>query len=117
MIKKIKKIKEIWKLYKTLRNNFEIFKVVEDIFKFVEKTQEEQKPMVCKIALINTKDGTKFSDFVSLWAGIGDANLVDRAAGLKEQNTELKRLLKLAIAGEMTNDDKKQVECFLKFFE
>lgn len=96
-----------------------ILKITADIFKFVETTHESQKPMVCNIAIVNMKDGTKYSDFVSLWAGIGEANPIDRAKQLKNQTTELKRLLKIALQkGEnMSDDEKKEINYVLNVFE
>lgn len=113
----MKKIIGLWKTWKILRNNAGIFKVVEDIFKFVETTHKEQKPMVTKIVLLNMATGEKFTDFVSLWAGIGDANPIERAKQLKAQNTELKRLLELAKNGNLTDEDKQLIQLTLNVFD
>ncbi len=117
MIRLFKNLKDTWKIWRTVKDSPAIFKVVEDIFKFVETTHKEQRPMVTKIVLLNMADGTKMGDFVSLWAGIGEENPIDRAKGLKAQTTELKRLLQLSIDGELTNEDKKQVEMVLQIFD
>lgn len=93
-----------------------IFKALEDTFKFVELTHKEQKPMVTKIVLVNMKDGAHFGDFVSLWAGIGEANPIDRCSHLKSQNNELKRLLKIASEGKISDEDKQLIELTLKHF-
>lgn len=113
----MKKIIGLWKTWKILRNNAGIFKVVEDIFKFVETTHKEQKPMVTKIVLLNMAKGEKIGDFVSLWAGIGDASPIERCGQLKAQNNELKRLLQLAKEGNLTDEDKQLIELTLRVFD
>jgi hypothetical protein len=70
----MKKIIGLWKTWRVLRNNAGIFKIVEDIFKFVETTHKEKKPMVTKIVLLNMGTGEEYGDIVSLWAGIGEAS-------------------------------------------
>jgi hypothetical protein len=113
----MKKIINIWKTYKILRENAGIFKVVEDILNFVKTTHEEKKPMVTKIVLLNMGTGEQFGDFVSLWAGIGDANPIERAKHLKAQNVELRRLLTIAKEGGISSDDKELIEMTLRIFE
>lgn len=112
----MKKIIGLWRTWKILRNNAGIFKVVEDIFKFVDTAHKDQKPMVSKISVLNMANGEKISDFVSLWAGIGDTSPIERCAHLKAQNTELKRLLEMAKDGNLTADDKQLIELTLKHF-
>jgi hypothetical protein len=113
----MKKIINVFKLFKLMYSNMGLFKVVEDIFKFVETTHEKQIPMVSKIALINTRDGTQFSDFVSLWAGIGECSPIERAKHLKAQNDELKRLLKIASKGLISKEDKELIDLTLKILD
>jgi hypothetical protein len=113
----MKKIIGLWKSWKILRNNAGIFKVVEDIFKFVETTHKEQKPMVTKIVLLNMAEGKKVGDFVSLWAGIGESNPIERAMQLKAQNTELKRLLNIAKEGDLTEENKQLIDVTLRIFD
>mgnify|MGYP003495192409 CR=1 FL=1 len=104
------------KLLRIVRRSPWILKVVEDTFKFVETTHKEQKPMVTKIVLVNMKDGSQYGDFVSLWAGIGEANPIDRCCHLKSQNEELKRLLKISLDGNISEEDKQLIELSLKHF-
>jgi len=113
----IKSIVNFFKAWRIVKNNPNIFKVVEDIFKFVERTHEEQKPMACEIVLLNMKDGTKISDFVSLWAGVGFANPLERAKQLKAQNVELKRLLTIAKEGNICAEDKNLMDVTLNIFD
>jgi hypothetical protein len=113
----MKKLIRLWKTWKILSNNAGIFSIVADIFKFVETTHKEQTPMVTKIVLLNMGNGEKISDFVSLWAGIGDCSPIERAGQLKSQNVELKRLLQLAKDGNLTDDNKQLIELTLKIFD
>jgi len=113
----MKKMIEVYRLFKMLYKNMGLFKVVEDIFKFVETTHKEQKPMVTKIVLIDMNDGTKIGDFVSLWAGIGECSPIERAGQLKAQNEELKRLLRIAKEGSISKDDYELINLTLKIFD
>jgi hypothetical protein len=117
MLPTIKQIRNVMGIYKTISRNPYIFKVVEDIFKFLETTHKEQKPMVTKIVLLNMAEGTKIGDFVSLWAGIGDTNPIERARHLKAQNTELKRLLQLYFDDTITQEDIELAGITLKIFD
>lgn len=113
----MKKLIELWKTYKIIRKNSHLFKIVEDIFKFVETTHEKQIPLVTKIVLLNMGTGEKIEDFVSLWAGIGMCNPIERATQLKAQNIELKRLLKTAKGGGISKEDYDLIELTLKIFD
>jgi len=104
------------KIIQLMRKSPWVFKALEATFKFVELTHKEQRPMVTKIVLVNMKDGTHYKDFVSLWAGIGEANPIDRCSHLKSQNEELKRLVKKAIEGNISVEDRQLMELTLKHF-
>jgi hypothetical protein len=113
----MKKIIEAYRVFQMLRKNINILKVVEDIFNFVKTTSREGQPMTCKIALFNTADGTKVSDFVSLWAGIGESNPVDRVMQLRRQKDELQHCLKYLLDNYTISDvDRKQIELTIKYF-
>jgi len=73
--------------------------------------------MATKIVFVNMAEGKKIGDFVSLWAGVGEASPIERAMQLKAQNTELKRLLEIAKHGNLSNDNKELIELTLKTFE
>ena len=113
----MKKLIDTWRTFKILRKNAHLFKVVEDIFKFVETTHEKQVPMVTKVVLLNMGTGEKIEDFVSLWAGIGMCSPIERATQLKAQNTELKRLLKITKGGGISKEDYDLIELTLKTFD
>ena len=81
------------KIFLKVRKQPALFKLVSDIFSFIEKVANEGKPMMCKIANIDTSTGEK-DVLVSLWAGIGDVNPIDRLGVLKTQNVALQDLLK-----------------------
>jgi hypothetical protein len=91
----MKKYIAAFKLFNKIRNNSALFEAIGGINELLERTHKEQRPMYQEIALINMGDGTKLGDFIKLWAGIGEANPIDRAISLKTQNNELMRLLKL----------------------
>ena len=113
----MRKIIEAYRVFQMLRKNMNILKVVEDIFNFVQTTSREGKPMTCKIALLNTADGTKVSDFVSLWAGIGESNPVDRVMQLRRQKEELQHCLKYLLDNYAIKDaDRKEIELTIKYF-
>ncbi len=100
-----------------IRKHGVYLKIVADIFRFVEKTHKEERPMYCEIALIDVGGELKRSSFVSLWAGIGKANPIERASHLKAQNIELIRLLKIARNGELSDDNKELIDITLKYFD
>lgn len=89
----MKTIISIWKLYRLFRKKPGLLKVVEDIFKFLETSHKEQKPMVCKIALINMADGKQIGDFISLWAGLGESSPIERVRVLKGLNSQFLSIL------------------------
>lgn len=114
MIQKIKELIIFFKIWQEVKQSPAIFNVVYDLFKFVETTHEAQKPMLTEIAILNMADGTKISDFVSIWAGIGDDNPVKRIAKLKLQNNELKMWLVVAINDKLKQEDKQRIGELLK---
>lgn len=117
MIKTIRVFISMIKLSYWLRNKPGLMKITKDIFKFVETTHANQCPMVSEIALINCKDGTKIGDFVSLWAGIGESNPIERVKHLRAQNMALKKMLHLAITEELTEARKKELKMTMDLFE
>ena len=115
---------EAWHAYKELKKMHHLLPIVKGLFEFCELAHKEQKPMYTKVVLLNMADKDKvlggkevLGDFVSLWAGVGDANPIERCKGLKAQNVELKRLLVLARNGELKEDDMQHVDMVLKVFE
>ena len=63
---------------------------------FAIQVQQHGKPMLTKIAIIDMSKEKIIGDFdmVSLWAGIGEANPIERGRQLKAQNEFMKDLLK-----------------------
>lgn len=76
-----------------MSNNKSALELVDKIFKFAQQTAEEQRPRLCKIALVNINDGTKLSDFVMLWAGAHDGNPIERLEAVIHQRDALKEVL------------------------
>lgn len=113
----MKKLIQTFKTINLLRKNAGLLNVVQGIFDFVNETHKEQKPMVSKIVLLNMRNGEKIGDFVSLWAGIGESSPIERARHLKAQNEELKRLLRIAKEGNLSDDNKELIETTLRIFD
>ena len=111
------KLFETIKNYNTVRKNGHFLKIVADIFKFVETTHKEHKPMTCEIALINVGNEMKIGSFVSLWAGIGKASPIERCQHLKAQNIELIRLLRIAREGDLSEENKICIDVTIKCFD
>jgi hypothetical protein len=106
-----------FKAFQVIRKNGAILTMMTELINFVTRVSDECKPMLCKIALVNTKDGTKLCDFVSLWAGIGEANPIERIRALKAQNDEYQRQLKLISEKyPLSTEDKEMIETTIKYF-
>lgn len=113
----MRNIFEAWKAFQLIRKKAALLKVVEDVFVFAQTTSREGKPMTCKIALLNTADGTKITDFVSLWAGIGESNPIDRVMQLRKQRDELEHVCKYLLKNyPVSEQDRKEIEYTLKCF-
>lgn len=96
----MKKLINYFRLIKYLNNStlhLAWFKIVKSIMEFATEVQQHGKPMVTKIAVVDMSAEKIIGDFdmVSIWAGVGDANPLERTKHLKAQVTELKRLLNL----------------------
>ena len=66
-----------------------------------------------------TGEGTRLTDFVTLWAATGDANPLHRLSNVIKQRDSLKSLVKgIKEAGYIVSEeDKKHIEMALKYFE
>lgn len=93
-----------------------IFKLIAELFEFAKKTHEEQKPMVTRLTILKMNDDGKYPDYVSLWAGVGEDNPIQRIEALKAQTEELKRLLSHTRKGELSEGDKLLIDTVLKHF-
>lgn len=94
----MKKIKDTLKLFRMLRKptiNLAWFKVVDEVMKMAVQVQQHGKPMLTKIAAIDIGGQGIIGnlDIVSIWAGVGEANPIERSKHLKAQNSALKILL------------------------
>ena len=72
------------------------YKILKSIVDFATQVQQHGKPMLTKIAVVDLSQDKIIGDFdmVSLWAGVGDANPIERGRHLKYQNEFMKELLK-----------------------
>jgi hypothetical protein len=114
----MKNIISAWKTFVLLVKYPNLSVVVKGVFELIKITHEKQIPMIQHIAMLNMKDGNKIGDLVTLWAGTGDSNLIHRAETLKAQNTELKRLLKLATDKNnvLNDEDRDLIALTIKHF-
>lgn len=71
------------------------YKILQNIMDFATQVQQQGKPMLTKIAVVDMNTGESTFDIVSLWAGVGDANPIERSRHLKAQNQAMKDLLKV----------------------
>lgn len=96
----MKKVLNYFRLIKMLNKaniHYAWYKILENIMNFAVDVQQHGKPMLTKIAAVDmTDENPKLNiDIVSIWAGVGDANPIERISHLKAQNNELKRLLEI----------------------
>lgn len=109
---------ELYKLFLNMRRNHALLKVVDDVFKFAATASKQGKPMVSRIALLNIGDGTQLKDFISLWAGIGEASPIERVRHLKAQNVALIEVFETFVQQEaLSEDDKKQAKLLIQWFK
>lgn len=73
------------------------YKVVENIMKMAVDVQQHKKPMLTKIAVMDLSKEKIIGDFdvVSIWAGVGESNPIERIKHLRAQNNAMKEVLKL----------------------
>lgn len=103
------------RLFNFIRKNGHLVEILVRIVEMANKVHSEHKPIVSEVAVINMKDGTKLSDFVSLWAGFGDGNPVTRCSHLKAQTTALKEQLARVVKEHDIKDV--NIDLMLKTFE
>lgn len=85
------------KMFNKANIHYAWYKIVQHVMDFATQVQQNGKPMLTKIAVVDMSKQKIIGDFdlVSIWAGIGNANPIERCGHLKAQNTELKRLLQM----------------------
>lgn len=113
----MKTLFEMLRFLKIARTKPGALKLTAIVLKFIETAHKEQRPIAQKIGVINMDTGEEVDEFVTLWAGIGNASPIRRCTDLKAQNNELKRLLQLAKGGELTTETKQQIETALNYFD
>lgn len=106
-MKKINAAIKLFKLFKNSRLNLAWFQIVEKVMTFATGVQQDGKPMLTKIAVIDMSKEKIIGDFdiVHIWAGSGDSNPIERISELRSQNKVLKELLKKCITSVGHNDD------------
>jgi hypothetical protein len=112
------KIFKEFKIYRQLsKTPPALVQLMTDVLDFINKVHKEGKPMISEIAMIDIGTNKKVCDMVTLWAGVGDANPLKRCAALKAQTEELKRLLKIATEGNLSESDKINIKLVLDCFD
>lgn len=110
------KLIAVWKTFNLIRKNAGMLKIVEDVFLFAKKAHEEGKPMLCRIAFVNMKDNSTVGDFISLWAGIGDANPIERCRQLRAQRAAIEEVLKtMSTKYNFSDQDRKDVDFLIQY--
>ncbi len=104
----IQRIKNIIYLLKHAKINVAWFKIVKGVMDMAISVQQHGKPMLTKIAVVDMSADKIIGDFdmVSIWAGVGDANPIERGKHLKAQNVALKELLVKCKESLNFNDNK-----------
>lgn len=105
-----KKVTDWFSLLRHLRRSsisLAWYKVTESIMNFATDVQRDGKARLCKLAVIDMSKEKFIGDFdmVSIWAGVGEANPIERSRHIKAQSEELKRLLRMCITKEDVRAD------------
>lgn len=124
-MKRIKNLLNYFRLVKMLNNStiqLAWYKVLQSVIDFATQVHSEGKPMLTKIAVIDMSKDKILGDFdmVSLWAGVGSSNPIERSRQLKEQNKFMKDLLSKCSAkldAEKDDDLISDIYLVLKTFE
>lgn len=114
----IRTIKNYIYILRVIKRTPVIIQMVSEMMTFIDLTKEENRPMTQEIKLINTvgKDA-KYSDFVHLWACTGTGNPAQRCRHLAARLAAAKEYLKLFQNGEFKEENKKELELFLKVMD
>ena len=100
----------------TSENDMENFvKLMESILEFINEVNITKEPRIAKLQSIATSDSNEFG-VIHLWAGY-DSNPIERIGHLRNQITELKRLLEIAMKGDISKDDYELMVTTLRIFE
>lgn len=120
MVTFIKNFIYVWKILKTGVHTVGFYKVMESIMKFANDVKINGKPMMTKIAVMDLNTGQEMFDVVSLWAGCGDANPIERIGHLRSQNNAMKELLEKCRSNPELGKDNDliiNINLALKYFE
>jgi hypothetical protein len=93
MLTFIKNFIYVLKVLKTGTHTVALYKIQQAIWDFAKKVHEEKEPMLTRIAIMDFSTGEELGDGISLWAGVGDANPIERCKQLRAQNSKMKQLL------------------------
>lgn len=85
-----------WKNIATTPNAEAWMKVVQDVMTFCNEVNEKKRPMLTQLRAINYGESDvlpKEMDMVSLWAGVGTQNPIDRLKHLRAQIEGLREVI------------------------
>lgn len=117
--------KEFSKFFELMRTNYSILKVTQGLLDFIKEVHEEKRPMTSAIklkciAIANCSENDKPSDLdiVSLWAGIGNSNPINRIKEVISQRDVYKlMLLKCLDSGVISEMERTEIEITIRAIE
>ena len=117
--------KEVSDSFKLLESHANMLKVTEGIFNFINEVHQTQKPMTSGIELtcIATLDCSKNDkpidlDIVSLWAGIGNSNPINRIKEVIAQRDVYKLMLRKRLdSGVISEMERAEIEITIHAIE
>jgi len=99
-LKTIKYILCNFKVVKTVLNNVDIIDICHDILMFLEIVADSGEPHSTRICGANIKTRKGVFNVVTLWAGVGFGNAIDRSFELRKQRDRL-----MACVRELCEED------------
>lgn len=84
-----------------------LLQFIGDMFDNLTKVSEIGKPFMWNVGIVNTGDGSKLGDLVNVWAGIGEANPIQRIEQLIRQRDALKQFIVKLNEGHTFTDEEK----------
>lgn len=102
---------------KIVSENSHWIQLTKGIIDFVVKVHEEQKPMTSGLQLTcianvdcSKDEKTTELDFVSLWAGIGNSNPIERLKQVVNQRDAYKTMLKKVLEKDISEKEREEIE-------
>ena len=117
--------KEASESLKLLESHANVLKVTQGIFDFINEVHKNQKPMISGIelkciAIANCSENDKpiDLDIVSLWAGIGNSNPINRIKEVIAQRDAYKLMLRKCLdSGDISEMERTEIEITIRAIE